>query len=84
LLVLESIPARVFDPALDELRDMPNARRLRQHAVLGARHYTTFAGTTQAEFALLASLYTKSEVGAAIGNRQVELPGMVRSLRRAG
>ena len=82
--VLEATSARVFDPAIDSLRDMPNVRRLRPHAFVAAKHYTTFPGTSQAVFSLFTSLYIKSEVGAAIGDRQIEFPGMVRSLRSAG
>ena len=79
--VLEAISARVFDPAIDSLRDMPNVRRLRPHAFVAAKHYTTFPGTSQAVFSLFTSLYIKSEVGAAIGDRQIEFPGMVAIAR---
>jgi arylsulfatase A-like enzyme len=82
--VLEATSARVFDPASDPLLDMPNARRLRQHAFIAAKHYTTFPGTSQAVFSFFTSLYTKAEVGAEIGDRQVVFPGMIRSLRAAG
>jgi hypothetical protein len=84
LFVLEAIPAQVFDPARDSLGDMPNVRRLRQHAFVSARHYTTFPVTNYAALSLFMSLYVKGAVGSAIGSREVELPGLVRSLRSAG
>jgi arylsulfatase A-like enzyme len=84
LFVLEAIPAQVFDPARDSLGDMPNVLRLRQHAFVSARHFTTFPATNYAALSLFTSLYMKGAVGNAIGSRQVELPGMVRSLRTAG
>jgi arylsulfatase A-like enzyme len=84
LFVLEAIPAQVFDPARDSLEDMPNVRRLRQHAFVSAKHYTTFPATNYAALSLFTSLYIKGAVGSAIGNRPAELPGMVRSLRTAG
>jgi phosphoglycerol transferase MdoB-like AlkP superfamily enzyme len=84
LFVLEAIPAQVFDPARDSLDDMPNVRRLRQHAFVSANHYTTFPVTNYAALSLYTSLYLKGGIGSATGSRQVELPGMVRSLRTAG
>jgi hypothetical protein len=84
LFVLEAIPAQVFDPATDSLRDMPNVRRLREHAFLSKSHYTTFPLTNFAAFSLFTSLYTKCSAGLAIGDRQVQLPEMMNSLRAAG
>lgn len=84
LVVLEAIPAQVFDPAHDSLRDMPNVRRLREHAFLSERHYTTFPLTNHATFSIFTSLYTKCAAGEVIANRQVELPGMIHGLKAVG
>jgi arylsulfatase A-like enzyme len=82
--VMESMSAAAFDPARDSLLDMPNARRLREHSFLGARHYTSFPLTDYATFSIFTSLYQRCNAGVVIGDRDVRLPGIIRSLRNAG
>ena len=84
LFVMEAIPAQVFDPANDPLRDMPNVRRLREHALVSQRHYTSFPLTNRATFSIFTSLYTSRAVGPEIDGRRIEFPGMILSLKRAG
>jgi len=84
--VMETAPAQAFDPARDDLRDMPNVRRLRQHAFVASDHFTTLALTSSAVFSLFTSWYPHgpSPAGNSIGGRAIELPGAIRSLRAAG
>jgi arylsulfatase A-like enzyme len=83
LFVMEATTAYAFDPARDSLADMPNVRRLRDQSFLMGRHYTSYPLTNAAAFSIFTSLYEKSPTGDSIGN-QIELPGLIRSLRDAG
>ena len=83
LFVMEATTAQAFDPARDSLSDMPNVRRLREQSFLMARHYTSYPLTNAAAFSIFTSIYEKSPSGDLIGN-QVQVPGLVRSLRGAG
>jgi len=82
LLVLETAPTRILDPAVDDLQDMPNLRRLREHAFVAARHYSTFPATNRATFSILTSVYMSVDFGWSAGD--VAVPSMVRSLGEAG
>jgi phosphoglycerol transferase MdoB-like AlkP superfamily enzyme len=82
LFVMESISAQVFDPAHHTLSDMPNLRRLRDHAFLLGRHYTSYPLTDNAAFSIFTSLYVSRQCG--IVDHQVEIPGLIRSLQTEG
>lgn len=82
LLVLETAPARVLDPAVDTLEDMPNLRRLREHAFVSAHHFSTFPATNRASFSILTSVYMSVDFGWSAG--VVAVPSMVRSLGDSG
>jgi arylsulfatase A-like enzyme len=84
LIVMESIPAQVFDPSQDSLSDMPNVRKLREHAFVLGKHYTTFPLTNCAAFAIFTSMYAKASIGELMGDREIELPGLIRNLNAAG
>ena len=84
LVVLETAPAQILDPAKESLDDLPNLRRLRQHAFVSNRHYTTFPLTNRASFSIFTSLYTRCAAGFCMGDETVELPGLIRSIRRSG
>ncbi len=81
LLILETAPARILDPAVDNLEDMPNLRRLREHAFVASRHYSTFPATNRATFSILTSVYLSADFGWAAGD--VAVPSMIRSLEAA-
>ncbi len=82
LLVLETAPARILDPSVDNLQDMPNLRRLRDHAFVAARHYSTFPATNRATFSILTSVYMSVDFGWSAGD--VAVPSIVRSLGDIG
>jgi hypothetical protein len=82
MLVLETAPARVLDPAVDDLHDMPNLRRLREHAFVAAHHYSTFPATNRATFSILTSIYMSADFGWSAG--EVSVPSMIRSLDKSG
>jgi len=82
LLVLETAPVRILDPVADNLLDMPNLRRLRDHAFVAARHYSTFPATNRATFSILTSVYMSVDFGWSAGD--VAVPSMVRSLEEVG
>ena len=84
LFVLEAIPAEVFDPAKDSLADMPNARFLRQHAFVGASHYTSFPLTNRAAFSIFTSLYTKCAAGCTERIPDKPIPNVVSTLQGSG
>jgi arylsulfatase A-like enzyme len=83
--VLETAPAVVFDPARDSLRDMPNARRLRQNSFVATSHFSTLPLSSSALFSLFTSTYARGAdaVGASLAEN-VQLPGMIRDLNAAG
>jgi len=82
LLVLETAPARILDPAVDDLQDMPNLRRLRDHAFVSAHHFSTFPATNRASFSILTSVYMSVDFGWSAGI--VAVPSMIRSLGNVG
>jgi phosphoglycerol transferase MdoB-like AlkP superfamily enzyme len=82
LLVLETAPARILNPAADNLQDMPNLRRLRDQAFVVSRHYSTFPATNRATFSILTSVYMSVDFGWSAG--EVAVPSMIRSLRNDG
>lgn len=84
LFVMESISAQVDDPSRDSLDDMPNLRELRKSAFVSREHFTSYPLTNRASFGIFTSLYAESAVGMAVGDRGVQLPGMVRDLNDAG
>ena len=82
VFVMESISAQVFDPARDSLSDMPNIRRLRDQSFLMRQHFTSYPLTDNAAFSIFTSLYVSRQCG--IVDHQVEIPGLIRSLRKEG
>jgi hypothetical protein len=82
LVVMESMAAQAFDPASDSLSDMPNVRRLRDHSFLMRHHFTSYPLTDNAAFSIFTSLYVRWQCG--IVDRQVSIPGLIRSLRSEG
>jgi phosphoglycerol transferase MdoB-like AlkP superfamily enzyme len=82
LLVLETAPARILDPAVDSLQDMPNLRRLRDRAFVGSHHYSTFPATNRATFSILTSVYMSVDFAWSAGD--VAVPSMIRSLGDVG
>ncbi len=82
LVVMESMAAQAFDPSRDSLSDMPNARRLRDHSFLMRQHFTSYPLTDNAAFSIFTSLYVRWQCG--IVDRQVPIPGLIRSLRSEG
>lgn len=88
IFTMESMSAHVLDPAQDTLADMPNLRRLREHAFVMGRHYTSFPQTDYAMFSMLTSLYARCSIGCG-GNDLVQdggpqLPGLMSVLRASG
>jgi arylsulfatase A-like enzyme len=83
--IMETAPAQVFDPARDDLRDMPNLRRLRQNSFVATSHFTTLPLSSTALFSMFTSTYARGSeaVGASLAE-DVHLPGMVRDLDAAG
>jgi phosphoglycerol transferase MdoB-like AlkP superfamily enzyme len=82
MLVLETAPTSILDPAVNDLHDMPNLRRLREHAFVAARHYSTFPATNRATFSILTSIYMSVDFGWSAG--EVSVPSMIRSLDKSG
>lgn len=82
--IMESMSAHVVNPATDALADMPNLRRLRANSLVMQRHYTSYPLTNYALFSIYTSLYATCPPGAAIGDRPVEVPSVIRTLHAAG
>lgn len=88
IFTMESMSAHVLDPAQDTLADMPNLRRLREHAFVMGRHYTSFPQTDYALFSMLTSLYARCSIGCG-GNELVQdggphIPSLMNVLRASG
>jgi arylsulfatase A-like enzyme len=83
LFVMESLAAQAVDPATDSLADMPNLRRLRNHAFVMANHFTSYPLTNAATFSIFTSVYAKSATGSILTDG-VQLPGLIRDVRGAG
>jgi len=81
--VLETTPERcvAFDGPID---DLPNVRRLREQAWVGARHYTTYPNTARALFSLLTSMYPPDNSKDPSRFRDHVNSGMIRKLTDAG
>jgi phosphoglycerol transferase MdoB-like AlkP superfamily enzyme len=82
--VMESMSAKAFDPAHDSLLDMPNFKFLSEHSFLMGRHYTSYPFTNCAIFSMFTSLYTKIPLGVEIGDGEIKVPSLIRSLRDTG
>lgn len=82
LFVMEAMPADAFDPARDDLADMPNFRSLRDRAFVAREHYTSYPLTDDATFSIFTSLYANLMTG--ILDHPAKLPGLVRTLRDRG
>lgn len=88
IFTMESMSAHVLDPAQDTLADMPNLRRLREHAFVMGRHYTSYPQTNYALFSMLTSLYARCSVGCS-GNELVQdggpqVPSLMNVLGTSG
>jgi arylsulfatase A-like enzyme len=82
MIILEAMSAQAFDPARDNLEDMPNVRRLVNQSFLMKTHYTTVPYTGDATFSILTSLYSYEAFGYV--DHVVTLPGIVRNLDDEG
>lgn len=88
IFTMESMTAHALDPARDSLDDMPNLRRLREHAFVMGRHYTSFPQTDYAVFSLLTSLYAhcfvKCSGSELVQDGGPQVSGLIRVLNAAG
>ena len=88
IFTMESMTAHALDPARDTLAGMPNLRRLREHAFVMGRHYTSFPQTDYAVFSMLTSLYARCFVKCSgselVQDSGPQLPGLIRVLDAAG
>jgi hypothetical protein len=82
LFVMEAMTAEAFDPARDDLADMPNVRRLIDHSFLMKAQYTSVPYTADADFSILTSLYSYEQYGYV--DHVVMLPGLMRGLDDEG
>ncbi|MDR3792316.1 MAG: sulfatase-like hydrolase/transferase [Terracidiphilus sp.] len=80
--IMESMSAHAFDPAHDNLDDMPNVRRLMDHSFLMRRHYTTIPDTSNATLAILTSLYSYEQF--RLLDREERMPSLIRDLDGQG
>lgn len=82
--VFETLPTRFLAPD-DNLDDLPNLRRLRDHSFVAQRHYTTFPRTHEALFSLLSSWYP-SDVVRPFEEQHPDMmvPGLMRTLSALG
>jgi hypothetical protein len=81
--VLETTPSRcvAFDASL---QDLPYLGELREHAWIGARHYSTYPVTSRAVFSLLTSLYPPESTRNWVRLREHVNSGLIRNLTGAG
>ncbi|MGD0300793.1 MAG: sulfatase-like hydrolase/transferase [Bryobacteraceae bacterium] len=81
--VIETMPSRcvAFDTSLD---DLPHLGELREHAWIGAHHYSTYPVTSRAVFSLLTSLYPPESTRNWVRLREHVNSGLVRNLSGAG
>lgn len=81
--VLETTPKRclAFDAPID---DLPNMREIRDHAWVGAQHYSTYPITSRAIFSLMTSLYPPESTRDLVRLRDHVNTGLVRNLTAAG
>jgi phosphoglycerol transferase MdoB-like AlkP superfamily enzyme len=82
LFVMEALSADVIDPSHDELRDMPNMRRLRNRAFLEEKHYTSYPLTALATYSIFTGQYPNDEFSSSV--TRIDRPGLIRVLRGNG
>jgi len=81
--VLETTPERCV--ALDgPIDDLPNIRKLREQAWVGAHHYSTYPITSRALFSILTSMYPPDNSKDNVRFRDHVNSGMIRNLTAAG
>jgi glucan phosphoethanolaminetransferase (alkaline phosphatase superfamily) len=81
IFIFETTPARVLNPATDDLHDFPNLRRLRERSLVATQHFTTAPATDLASFAIFSSIYSSNHIGGSVNQR---LPGLMQVLDSAG
>jgi Sulfatase len=83
LFVIETMPFRcvAFDASID---DLPNVRELREHAWVGARHYSTYPVTSRALFSILTALYPPESARDPVRLREHVNTGLIRDLTARG
>ena len=81
--ILETTPQRcvAFDGPIE---DLPNIRKLREQAWVGARHYSTYPVTSRALFSILTSMYPPDNSKDNERFRAHVDSGMIRALTAAG
>lgn len=83
LFVFETGPARALDITGD-LAGFPNLRRLRDHALIGAAHHSTYPYTSRALFSLFSGCYPTDELDTRFRAGRLRLPGLFSTLRAHG
>lgn len=81
IFIFETTPARVLNPATDDLKDFPNLRRLRERSLVATQHFSTAPATDLASFAIFSSIYSANHLGSSVNQR---LPGIMQILDSAG
>ena len=81
--IFETTPQQcvAFD---DRIEDLPNIRRLREQAWVGARHYTPYPVTSRALFSLLTSMYPPDNSKDNVRFKDNIAGGMIRHLTNSG
>ena len=80
--ILETAPARCL--GVEDMDDLPNIRRLTEHAWVASSHVTTYPYTSSALFSLLTSWYPSDVRYLRAPGTQKTSPGMMRSLAQHG